>query len=409
MEKKKISILVLSTLFAYSVSYAATSGRDLDQEIDQLTAQRAAQQAASGQTAGSPAGAGAAIAPQGDVRGQPIYILNQATPTSNAQVSTAAQVQRQAQVDVTAAPLQKSRAEQIREARQQAEINTENSIVEKLEVSRIEDEKRRAQQILGNTNPVVIQNVNQNTAAAAAVVAPAVVAPVVVAPAPVPPPPVVVAPVAPIAVIVHEREDEPEEKPHRDPKYFSGNIGVSQYPDVRNVRGNYSLGAALGIKVSDAYAVEGSFTYGNYTLDTRAPGYYDYTSGTYIPASMDVDQYAFGIATKWFFSDSLIRPYVGGAAQYSYRTYKWSQSNYCSYCSGSNSNTANSSAVDLGFLVGTDFQLTKNFSLGLDFRYFFNFINRVNASNGSALNTSYVDNLEKFQYYNLGLVGSYYF
>lgn len=89
---------------------------------------------------------------------QPIYIVNQATPSSSAvasnnnesQQSQSTIVQKQPTTFVEASPLVESKAEQMRKSRVDAEAQTETKIVEKLETSRLEDEKRRADVLFGS-------------------------------------------------------------------------------------------------------------------------------------------------------------------------------------------------------------------------------------------------------------------
>lgn len=394
---KKFVFFMVAMGMGISQSFAqATIDAEVDNELDQMYRAR-------GTTpqAGSPAGA--TIAPQGAQSGQPIYILNQATPTSSAQAH-ATQVQKQPTTYIEASPLTKSRADQIREARQQVEAETESRIVEKLEQSRMEDEKRRANVLFGDQ----FNSLGQQQQAAPPV-APAPQQQVILAPQP-------VAPVAPAedtrnvvreeirAALDEEKQSEPEEPLQQ--KYFAGMAGVGEYPDVRNVRGNYVLGAAFGTKFDNTYAVEGSFTYSDYTVQ-KLDGYMiDPYTGIPIPALVDVQQYAASLAVKYYMMDGLVRPILGGLASYSYRKFSWSEENYGGRSYGS-SNDATSHAIDLGVLTGVDFQLTPKFTLGADFRYMFNMNSRVNTSNNSSFlaTQSYGTPIEKLQYYNLSLVG----
>ncbi|MBK8201019.1 MAG: hypothetical protein IPK68_01385 [Bdellovibrionales bacterium] len=59
--------------------------------------------------------------------------------------------QQQPTTYVEATPSPESRTEQFRRARQDAEANTEKILSEKLEESRLVDERRRLEKILGNT------------------------------------------------------------------------------------------------------------------------------------------------------------------------------------------------------------------------------------------------------------------
>lgn len=410
MTKQLLTLAVLS-LMSGSVYAQNNLETELDSEINQLSA--GANEQGPQVATGTPSSA--AIAPNGSVNGgQPIYILNQATPTSNAQVQTT-QVQKQPQVDIMAAPLQKSRAEQIRDARQQVEVETENRIVEKLEMARIEDEKRRAGMLFGDAfnqmgnqqNNIQAQNVNVN-------------------PQPQPQPQQQVIPVQPVQVLptVQQVDEEntrdiireelraalksEEELPVEptEERYFSGILGIGEYPDVTNVRGNYMLGASFGTKFDGTYAVEGTFTYGNFSVDQIGGGYYDSYYGYYIPRTVDVNQYSGSLAVKYLFFNGMVKPVFGGLVQYSYRTFNWSENQaFSGY--NNNGQTASSHAIDVGVVTGADIEFSSKFSLGLDFRYMWNMSSRVDAGNkGNFLSApSYGTPIEKLQYYTMSLVG----
>ena len=83
--------------------------------------------------------------------GAGVVILNSQTAsgTSSAEAKTRSVLKNQPTTYVEASPLVESRAEQMRKQRQQAELNTEQRIVEKLEQSRLEDEKDRAARLFG--------------------------------------------------------------------------------------------------------------------------------------------------------------------------------------------------------------------------------------------------------------------
>ncbi len=412
MKKRVLLTAVLSLMTA--PGFAARSqavDSEVDAEIDQMYSSRAAPSSTSTGT----------IAPQGSGQGQPIYILNQATPTANAQASNQAlaqqsQVQKQPTTYIEASPLKKSRADQIREARQQVEADTESKIVEKLEVSRMEDEKRRADVLfgekfnqIGQTQPQQQQQQEQSVVITPAPVAPVAVAPIaIIAPAP-------IAPVQTAAVSQEDSRDvvreevrtalDAEKKAVVAPttqKYFSALAGIGEYPDVQNVRGNYILGASFGTKFEDAYAVEGSFIYSNYTV-AKVDGASYYYGNQYAPTLVDVQQYGFAVAMKYYLLNGMVRPILGGAAQYSYRTFAWSAENYGGYSQQGGSD-ANSQAIDLGIVTGADFEFSPRFTLGADFRYMFNMSSRVSQGNGGFLDSqAYGTPIEKLQYWNMSL------
>ncbi|MFP5520754.1 MAG: hypothetical protein ACLGGX_12685 [Bdellovibrionia bacterium] len=386
--KKYVSILVaISVIPQFSI--AQSTSDDFLSEVD------SAVEAAQVNQVSAPS---APALPTQNVSGQPIYILNQATPAATVQqqaIEQQASVQKQPTTLIEASPITESRAEAIRRARQDAELETEQKIVEKLEAARMEDERRRAQALFGDRF-----NSTQETQQPAQ---PAVqAAPVVVAPAAAP---VVVA--APLTVeevdkefatrdMVREElraaldEEKTAEIEPTTSRYFSATLGIGDYPDVKNVKGNYAFGAAFGTKYDDAMIVEGSFTLANYSVDTL--DYY----GNYPLYTVDVNQYSAGLAAKYQFFSGMVRPVVGGLVQYSYRTFAWSDTyNYYG------DETANSHAIDLGVLAGADLEFSPKFSLGFDFRYMFNMSSRTSGSNywyGYNSNP-----IEKLQYYVMGL------
>ena len=73
----------------------------------------------------------------------------QLAPASSMQVNVQP-VQKQPTTVIEATPLTESRAEKMRRARQDTELQTEQKIVEKLEQSRIEDEKKRSDVLFGD-------------------------------------------------------------------------------------------------------------------------------------------------------------------------------------------------------------------------------------------------------------------
>lgn len=408
---KKLIILLAAISLQASMSYAQDTS--FDNEIDSELQQVAPNNKGTTQQA----------APNS----QPIYILNQATPTSTSTATVAQsqpvsqgavqgaaqetatqatnaqqQVQKQPQVDVIAAPLTKSRAEKIREARQQAEVDTENKVAEKIELSRMEDEKKRAAQLFGEQQAV------QQTQVTTTVVAPVQTQQQAVVAAP-----VVVEPVKEekvdrgtireeLRAALDAEKSALEEKPSIEKHYFGVGLGIGDYPDATNVRGNYILNAAFGTKYDDTYAVEGQFNYGDYTVDRSWSGMW---YGMWVPQMVDVHQYSGAVAVKYFFLDGMIKPTVGGLAQYSYRTFSWSSNPY-SYGGYGANNTASSHAVDLGATIGADIEFKKKWTLGLDFKYLFNVASRWNGNSNSNFlwqGGEFGTPIEKLQYYTLAL------
>ncbi|MCB0364382.1 MAG: porin family protein [Bdellovibrionaceae bacterium] len=298
---------------------------------------------------------GAVASPQ-----QGIVILNQG--------SQAVPVVQQPTTYVEANPLQDSRADQLRRARQDAEISTEKKIVEKLEESRLEDEKRRANHLFGDrlntmnaepqpqapvpvyTEPQAVQVIQQPMAA----------------PAPQENDEDMKAEIMD-AVRTELSEIKKEEKKKPEQRYYlSGAIGMAEYIDVVNVEGNVATGLTFGTEMDTGVVVEAGFHYSNYYIDE----YWSY------PFFKELDQYNFTIAAKYSLLKGKIRPQIGALAGYTYR--KYFDRGYQSF-GYSNDSEVTSKSFDLGMIVGLDVDLTDSFAIGVDYRYIMNVTSRTDS------------------------------
>ena len=285
-------------------------------------------------------------------------------------------VQKQPETIIEASPLSNSRADSIRRGRQEEELKTESRIVEKLEQSRLEDEKKRASILFGDKFDN-LQNVQQ---------------------VPVQAPPSYIQPQA-IVIEKNElsRDDVREEvraalddnaiEPINEQRYFVATAGVGQYPDVSAIKGNYSLGAGFGNRF-DYFLVEGTFTYSNYSMTGLyiQPG----TLNT-IYSEFDMNQYQGTITAKYQMLGGFVRPVLGGLASYSYRQYI---ANYNSNITRAGDELRNSHALDLGILAGVDLEFNSKMSYGVELKYLFNMSRKISGNgidDGSAP--------EAFEYY----------
>lgn len=372
----------LLTVQAYAQVESETLSSEVDQQIDQLSG--------SAQTQVS----------------QPQQ--SQSVVTQTVVVPQQQQIQKQPMTVIEASPLADSRADSIRKGRQEEEMRTESKIVEKLEQSRMEDEKRRAQVLFGDKFDA-LQNGSQQTQP--------VVAPQVVVPAQ------QVAPSSQVQAqpIIIEQNDSLSKDDVREEiraaledqetevvapvqqKYFSGTAGIAQYPESSTIVGNYSLGAAFGTRY-DLFLVEGSFLFSNFSVAGIENGSY-YNGIGYIPVQRQINdffnmnQYQGMIAAKYQLLDGFVRPYLGGQVAYSYRTY---ESNYNYYTTNGyiakGDSVVTSHAFDLGTDVGVDLEFNERVSLGANFKYMFNVAARINGDTAGGGNS-----VEKQQYFITGL------
>jgi hypothetical protein len=396
----KNKILVGAMLIVPMISFAANNfDEEVNAELDKMY-----QQTKTKNVAPAPAAAVQVNVSQGQDQNQ-----NQ----------NQAQAQKQPTTIIEASPLTESRADRIRKARQDVEVQTEQKIVEKLELSRIEDERRRGEVLFGD-------RFNQLNAQQQQTLAPAPAPIVVMAPPPPAPAPAPVAvapaPVQEVAAPAPSREDkldkeavraeisaaladlkEKEEKP-KDKMYMSGLLGTSDYPDAKNLKGQYAAGFSIGKTFANQMQIEGSFIYSSYQVEQMC-GYYNpcggYVYGQYYPTITQMDQYQGSVVGKYQMFTGMFRPVLGAAMAYTYRSFTDTQ--FARYNSD-----ATSKALDVGFVTGADLVVSDSFTLGIDFRYF---TNVTNQSSSSFQNSFVFPNgvsgkpVEKLNYYTLGIVG----
>jgi len=424
--KNALRMIAITALIPVAV-FAQNAGQ-LDSEVNaELDKMYSEQNAAKTQAPTASTGTNATgTNVQVNIQAQPTAASSsQATQSATAgqeQGQVQAQVVKQPTTVIEASPLTESKAETIRKARQDAELATEQTIVEKLEMSRMEDEKRRAEvlfgdkfnalgaaaQISGNNNTVNQTNTVVETQQA--VVAPVVEAPVVVAT------PVVVAAEVKeekidrdairgeVSAALNEMKSQSAEKA-KNKMYVGTMLGVGDYPEAINVRGQYAAGLSIGQELDNRMVVEGSFLYSNYQVEQVQNGCFIGPNGQCYPRITDMNQYSGSGLVKYQILGGSFRPVIGGLASYTYRSFTDSQF-------GFSNAEATSHALDLGLMTGADLTLSQSFSLGIDFRYMWNLTNRVD----SGFQQSFVQPalnqatpIEELNYYTLSVSGRFTF
>lgn len=333
------------------------------------------------------------------------------------QAAQAVQVQKHPTMFIEATPMSDSRADRIRQQRQAVETETETKIVEKLEQSRLEDERRRAQALFGGQFEQI-----QMPAATPVPVVQAPVATPVPAPTPVPiivqvqqqpaPTPIPLQQPEPLIIVPEKKADDSKivDKDLVEKKqYIFGMVGFGEYPDTINVRSNGVAGIGIGMRTDEHLMIEGSFIYANYDIEDITTsyygGYYSYTPYSPYPRIVSMDQYSLALAFKYGLSGR-VRPFIGGDVAYSYRSYTEDKNTYFYY---TNSGQRYSHAIDLGVVAGADFEVSNSFALGAEFRYNFNVFNRTSSS----LRESFVNPIrngtpiEQIENYTIGITAKF--
>ncbi len=339
--------------------------------------------------------------------------------------------------------LKDSKADSLRKARTDMETDTEQKIVEKLEEARMRDEAARAEKLFGGAALGASASASASASAAAAS---ATATAVVAAPAPAP---VMAQPVAPPTVEVVgasaaassaavssgstsaaaasaaaeaklEIQSQPEQvdvkseiraalderesskKKEKQQLYVGAMAGMSEYPDVINMRGNGATGFTVGVISKNRVIVEGGFQYSNFDIEDLS-----YGSGAF-PVFKNLDQYNTSAAVKFQVLPGSLRPFIGGLVSYTHRTYSDKNVNYNS---GTNSECS-TQAVDVGVTAGADLLISDNFSIGADFKYMTNVTSRKDSAYQDSIvnpSTGYGSAVEDLQYYTISLAGKFLF
>lgn len=377
-EFMKLSLTIVAAIFANLLFVQLASAQEqqsqvlnseVDSEIEQMYQSGAVQSSANSNQTKS---AGAVVT-------QTVVVPQQA-------------VQKQPETMVESSPLTNSRADSIRRGRQEEELKTETKIVEKLEQSRLEDEKKRAAVLFGDKFDTLQNQQSSQQQQVVPQQAPS-------------------SQVQPVIINQNESltrdavreevraaltEDEKAITPSLEQRYFSATAGIGQYPDIESIKGNYSLGAGFGTRF-DYFLVEGAFVYSNYSVDATyvVPNVYNPYQQQLGYANFDMDQYQGIVSTKYQLIGGFVRPVVGGLVSYSYRKYI-ANSNTGNGPSGTEFGTSH--AIDLGLIAGVDLEFNDKMSFGVDMKYMFNMSNKISGTTAAG-----VTPVEKLQYFTTGL------
>lgn len=319
---------------------------------------------------------------------QPIYILNQSNPTASNN-NSALQVQRQATTIIEDSPVVESQAERMRKARQQSEVHTEQKIVEKLESSRLEDEKRRADVLFGDRFDKLKQQeqtVQQNQTVEVQQVVPQYQPAV---PMQVQQPKIVVVPaiteIPREEILANESIKSSALSPDDKKTYIMGLFGLTEFPKAANVQGQLTTGFGIGVEYKSHLLMDLGFVYAQFQKK--------------YPTVADIEQYTALGQLKYQFLSEVIRPYVGAAISYNYRTFN---EIYIPQMEATSSYT-----LDSGLSAGALVEPFDDFGIGFEYRYMWNLTHKTDGfypnlySNGQPI--------DELNYYILSLVGRFTF
>lgn len=370
--KALISMILLlgNPLF---VAHAQTSNDSFDLDLDPIISEELGDKSGS-LSEKSPTPSIKADAKQN----RSIYIVNQASSGAKSDAKSKTEQNDTAYLG--------SRAEELRKNRQRAEVETEMKASEKIEESRLSDERRRSEALFGDR----LNDTNSSNEQR--------VAPIIVQPVQAP----VVAPVAngvgreelreDLKNILAEKEELKKEKSSTN-SYFIGMLGLSEFPKANNIQGNGLFGIGFGVEAQERVLVEGMFQYASY-------------QSNYIWLK-NIDEYSGSLAIKAQFSKGSIRPLAGALAVYSYRTYTDTYQQY-QYGYG-NSQQSKVSVLDVGLTGGAQFAVSEGFLLGAEFRYLWNLTSKKDPGTYYPVYIPNSEPLDDLSHYSFVVTGRFNF
>jgi|GEM_PF-3265317 len=139
------------------------------------------------------------------------------------------------------------------------------------------------------------------------------------------------------------------------------------YYDFKN---NYTLGASLGMDVSDNVSVELGYSYADYQVGFANAG--NYAGYSYNPLTFKNNTFDFAMKLYLTGQDSKLRPFVGGGFGYSMGYVNYNQSSFGVY-GPSYQQTSSDYQLNqvLGALqAGLDLKISSNVSVGFTYKYY---------------------------------------
>lgn len=289
---------------------------------------------------------------------QKVLILNQlpVSQKQNAVADADAGAENDNDFDTTVSINSKLRKERFK-----TERGTESTLLDRLELSRIEDEQDRADRLFGDRfsrpNPKVEVSPRAVTPKVEIIIENDGVADEVSS-----------------ATELESRYQVRKRAPRATgPSNVYGGVqfGKLSY-DAKDIDTNTSLGATIGIQTASNLALEASFIYAESEL--KSNGYNRWVRNSNSFGDYDLEQWSILLAAKYQIAVGQFSPYAGVLLGYTNRDYSDQyNSSYDRYSYGNNDYSESSKSYDYGLTFGADFRLSSSVSVGLDYKYITSF------------------------------------
>ena len=247
-------------------------------------------------------------------------------------------------VRVLGTPISTTYAMELKKSRKEAELQTEQKIVEKLESSRLRDEQERLNRLFkGNSYPLVAEAKTVVEASPKAVDSSEIYTEVV----------------KPTAQTAGE-----------DSIYMGISAGQASNltKALSNVNSHGSFGVSFGSYDESGLILESSLFYSKHEINKRYKNLYKNNQHNYGESRLtDVHQMTGLLSISYTPSSGRFKPYFGPAFSYNYWIYS-ADTGVAGACSGLNfkycDNQVKADSIDLSLNIGMDFKLSSKFSVG---------------------------------------------
>ena len=304
--------------------------------------------------------------------GSKILILNNQKVDQKTSSVQNPQISNQPVVRVNGVPVSNSHATELQKSRRDAEIQTEQKIVERLERSRLKDEQERLDKILKpyKEKSVVVVNNDGN--------------------------------------LYSEKTTVSQPEVENDDEIFVG-LHIGQASNLTNrIEESYgSFGISAGSYNESGLMLEGAVFYSEHEVSKDSFNmYYNTVYDRHLSPFSNVDQFTGALSLKYTPFSRKFRPYIGVSVFYNMWMYDnddeiFDLYSFCPYRTNSlrnrgncNSSRKTTDSIDLGAHVGLDVKINKKISLG------FNLL--INIAN------LYNNNVDVFSRYQLHYDNLYY-
>jgi hypothetical protein len=181
--------------------------------------------------------------------------------------------------------------------------------------------------------------------------------------------------------------------------YISGILGTLAYPDVGNINGKYAVMGSLGYIWQKSFVFEAGIGAANYQMEALNPTILNRRD------TFEIDQYSATLAAKYRLPFGRIVPSAGVLVQITQRQFTQRDPNNIGN-NGITVDRGNSQTTDGGLVGALDFEMNRDFAIGLDVRYIMNLSNNaqeVSNVNSNGQNGYTVTPIEKLQSYSAGV------